>query len=104
MFRVVALALAVSGLCLGSSARADQAEEKAIAYVEKLGGTVFRDNKSPGRPVATVILRSAKVRDAGLKELAELKNLTALVLSETRITDAGLKALQQALPDCKIRR
>ena len=31
--------------------------------------------------------------DAGLKELAALKNLTTLDLSETRVTGAGLKEL-----------
>ena len=31
--------------------------------------------------------------DAGLKELAALKNLTTLNLSETRVTGAGLKEL-----------
>ena len=31
--------------------------------------------------------------DAGLKELAPLKNLTALDLGDTQVTDAGLKEL-----------
>ena len=31
--------------------------------------------------------------DAGLKELAALKNLTTLNLSDTQVTDAGLKEL-----------
>ena len=31
--------------------------------------------------------------DAGLKELAALKNLTTLDLSDTEVTDAGLKEL-----------
>ena len=37
-----------------------------------------------------------------MKELATLKNLTTLDLSDTKVTDAGLKELQQALPNCKI--
>jgi internalin A len=34
-----------------------------------------------------------KITDAGLKELAELKNLQTLNLGYTRIMDAGLKEL-----------
>jgi hypothetical protein len=44
------------------------------------------------------------VTDAGLKELAPLKNLTELDLRSTRITDAGLKLLQQGLPNCQIKK
>ena len=42
--------------------------------------------------------------DAGLKELAPLKNLTSLNLSDTKVTDAGVKELQKALPNCKIKK
>jgi hypothetical protein len=38
-------------------------------------------------------LRSTKIQDAGLKELAGLTNLEALDLSNTAVTDLGLKAL-----------
>lgn len=69
MFRLVAFVLALSGLCLGSSARADDAEDKAVALVEKLGGTVSRDQKAPGKPVVAVDLSGRKVTDAGVKEL-----------------------------------
>ena len=102
MTRFLAFALAVSGLCLGASARADEAEDKAVAFVEKLGGTVGRNVQAPGKPVLTVSLRLKPVTDAGLKELAPLKNLTWLNLRETKVTDAGLKELQKALPKCKI--
>ena len=93
MFRLMAFAVAVSGLCLGSSARADDAEDKAVAFVEKLGGKVYRDEKAPGNLVNAVILQRTKVTDAGLKELATLKSLTALDLSSTKVTDAGVKEL-----------
>src|SRR5262245_52036648 len=95
MFRVVALVLAVSGLGLGSSAQADEAEDKAVAFVEKQhGGRVIRDDKVPGKPVVMVNLGSTKVTDAGLKELTPLKSLTKLTLSGTLVTDAGLKELK----------
>ena len=47
-------------------------------------------------------LPDTKVTDEGLKELAPLKNLTALDLRRTRVTDAGVRDLQKALPECKI--
>jgi internalin A len=92
MFRTVAFALAVSGLCLSSSAQADD-EDKAVSLVEKLGGKATRDEKAPGKPVVKVNLRGTQVTDAGLKELAALKNLTTLDLNLTQVTDAGLKEL-----------
>jgi hypothetical protein len=97
-------ALAVSGLCLGSSARADEAEDKAVAFVKEHGGTVGRDDKAPGKPVVKVGLRDKRVTDAGLKELAPLKSLTTLELPFTTVTAAGLKELQKALPKCEISR
>src|SRR5215218_3019317 len=61
----------MSGVILCSSApvRADDAEDKAVAFVEKLGGKVGRDEKAPGKPVVTVSLfYNSPVSDAGLKE------------------------------------
>ena len=114
-------------LCSSAPVRADDAEDKAVAFVEKLGGKVTRDEKAPGKPVVTVFLSGSKkvtdadlkelaalknlttldligteVTDAGLKELATLKNLTTLNLGFTKVTDAGLKELRDALPKCKI--
>ena len=46
----------VSGLaCVRRPARADDAEDKAVAFVEKLGGEVTRDEKLPGKPVITSV-------------------------------------------------
>jgi Leucine-rich repeat (LRR) protein len=47
-------------------------------------------------------LYQTKVTDAGLKELAALKNLHTLDLRDTKVTDAGLKELRKALPGCRI--
>jgi len=93
MSRTLAFALALSGLCLCSTLRADDAEDKAVAFVEKLGGYASRDEKAPGKPVITVSLFGTQVTDAGLKELATLTNLTTLYLGGTDVTDAGLKEL-----------
>ena len=78
--------LVLSGLLLGlpwSSLRAaDDAEDKAVAFVEKLGGKVKRDDKAEGKPVRGVDLADrTKVTDAGLKELAALKQLQSLDLT-----------------------
>ncbi len=47
-------------------------------------------------------LRDTRVTDAGLKELAGLKNLTTLQLRGTGVTEAGIARLRQALPGCEI--
>ncbi len=49
-------------------------------------------------------LYGTKITDAGLAHLEGLTNLKSLNLGQTRITDAGVKSLQEAMPDCKIRR
>ena len=67
MFRLAAFALAVSGLCSGSAAWADEPEAKAVAFVKKLGGLVTRDEKVSGKPVIGVSLAFTRVKDAGLK-------------------------------------
>ena len=85
-----------------STLRADDAEDKAVAFVEELGGEVTRAEKTPGRPVITVSLWQTQRTDAELKALAPVKNLTSLNLSDTHVTDAGLKELRQALPNCRI--
>jgi hypothetical protein len=90
----------VSGLVMASSAtcRADDAEDKAVAFVEKLGGSVFRDSTWPDKPVIDVNLDSTKVTDADLKELANLKKLTSLSLWGTNVTEEHLKNLQKLMP------
>ena len=72
MYKLVAFALAVSGLGVGSPSRANEAEDKAVAFVVKLGGKVTRDDKAPGKPVVTVDLFDTQVTDAGVKELLVL--------------------------------
>ena len=50
-------------LCWAAEPNADQA--KAIAEIEKLGGKVTVDEKSPGKPVIAVDLAEHQVTDAG---------------------------------------
>jgi hypothetical protein len=63
------LFVVVTVLVAGSVCRADDAEDKAVKFVEKLGGTVTRDEKSLGKPVVVVNLRFTRVKDVDLKEL-----------------------------------
>ena len=71
------------------------AEQKAVQFVEKLGGTVERDEKLklPGNPIFKVSLVGTKVTDADIKELAAFKGLLQVELGETKLTDAGVKEL-----------
>jgi hypothetical protein len=47
-------------------------------------------------------LLATQITDAGLKEVAKLKNLDTLDLRLTKVTKAGVAELQKALPKCKI--
>ncbi|HVS39193.1 MAG TPA: caspase family protein [Gemmataceae bacterium] len=69
------------------------AEAKAVAVVERLGGTVTRDEERPGKPVVEVHLGFSKASDADLKELAGLTRLQVLALPSTAVSDAGMKRL-----------
>ena len=44
------------------------------------------------------------VTDAGLTELAVLKQLQLLKLDGTKVTDADMAELKRALPECEMRR
>jgi hypothetical protein len=60
MLRCLATLLLFSSILASCPAvRADEAEDKAVALVKKLGGKVTRDDQQPGHPVVTVCLGSA---------------------------------------------
>ena len=77
-------------------------QDRAVSFVESLGGEVTRDDKAPGKPVVGVKLSETQVTDAGLKDLAPLTKLTHLALPGTAVTDAGVEKLRKALPKCQI--
>jgi hypothetical protein len=81
-------------LASGSLLTADQAEDKAVALIQKLGGKIERDDKRAGSPVVTIDLKSQKIKDADLACLADLREVTSLKLDNTGLTDEGLKHLQ----------
>jgi len=47
-------------------------------------------------------LRETRITDAGLNQLSRFKKLTRLLLRNTRVTEAGVANLHRALPNCKI--
>jgi hypothetical protein len=73
--------------------RADEAENKAVKVIEKMGGTITRDKKAKDKPIVGVDLDNTIMTDAGLKHLVGLKQLRELYLRTTQVTDAGLKHL-----------
>ena len=66
---------------------ADEAEDKAIVAINKLGG------KTKGMPVTEVRLVGTKITDAELEDLAAFKQLHKLWLQDTQGTDVGLMYL-----------
>src|SRR5579872_2924211 len=86
--------VALVALLLGASSTfADEAEDRAVAAVKKLGGTVIRDDKAPGRPVIGINLAFTKAKDADLKIIPPIMGLRWLNLNGTKVTGAGLKEL-----------
>src|SRR5262249_42042827 len=75
-------------------------EAKAVAYIEKLGGTVIRDEKQPGRPVIGVRLNGPHVTDTALSRLEDLTTLESIDLGAASITDEGLARLKY---NCRLR-
>jgi hypothetical protein len=68
-------------------------DAEAVQAIERVGGKVLRDEKAPGKPVIAVFLNTPAMTDAGLKELAELKQLRELDLTGSLVTVSGLKEL-----------
>src|SRR5947209_18556338 len=79
-----------AALCGVGQVRADDAEDKAVATVERLGGQVLRNETKPGKPVRQVTLSGKEVTDADLKDLAGFKELEWLTLKNTQVTNASL--------------
>jgi hypothetical protein len=74
-------------LCWAAEPKVDEA--KAIAEIEKLGGKVTRDEKSPGKLVIGVAFSKSKLTNAELEHLASLPHLQSLELDNAQITDAA---------------
>ena len=90
-FSMLALSLALASSTRAAGLQTDP--EEAVAAIEKLGGTVTIDEKSPGRPVVEADLTSTHVTDAELERLVglrQLANLQTLCLTNTGVTDGAL--------------
>jgi internalin A len=74
--------------------KAPAANDKVIAAIENLGGTVEIDEKSPGKPIIGIELSSQKVTDDDLKVVEGLSSLRRLNLNWTQIGDAGLEHIK----------
>ena len=77
--------------------------QKALKVIQATPGFKFQKALQQLQ-VAALNLDDTPVTDAGLKDIATLKNLTRLSLLNTKVTDAGVRELQKALPGCKIAR
>jgi len=94
-FVMLALGFSLAVVASGWAAEVNPEQAKAIAEIEKLGGRVTLDEKSPSKPVIGVNLTcSLKVTDAGLVHLKGLTTLRSLNLGNTKATDAGLEHLR----------
>ena len=54
--------------------------------------------------LGSLYLNNTQVTDAGLEHLKGMTHLRSLSLRGTKVTDEGIQELQQALPNCRIRR
>jgi hypothetical protein len=68
-------------------------EASVVAALEKLGATIERDEKQPGKPVVQVEIVGTKATDADVKNLTALKRIRSLSLGNTKVTDSGVKEL-----------
>ena len=58
--------------------------------------------KLPLSKLKELAIFDSPVTDAGLKEVATMKQLTEIDLQNLKVTKAGIAELQKALPKCKI--
>ncbi|HVS34214.1 MAG TPA: hypothetical protein VMS17_01455 [Gemmataceae bacterium] len=85
--------LAAALLLAAGTLYADDAEDAAVKTVERLGGTVSRDEADPAHPVVGVSLAFVPATDAQLKGLSALKRLRALDLTLSQATDKGMNVV-----------
>ncbi len=79
-----------------------------LLYSEGFGGTNLTDEGMTTLATLTQLtslnLVGARISDAGLGRLAPLVALRQLQISNAPVSDEAVKRLQDALPDCRIRR
>jgi hypothetical protein len=83
-------ALLLVAASTGQAQVSEEAQAKAVAAIEKLGGKVEIDGTLPGKPVVAVDLAQAKIKDDDLACLVACTELRKLQLERATITDAAL--------------
>ena len=96
MSPLAVLCVLVAGFATVARAEPPTARDRAVAAIEKLGGTVEVDETRPGKPVVGVDLSRSAVTDADLVLLEALPDLEVLDLRLTSIGDAGVAHLRGA--------
>src|SRR5271166_2087996 len=86
---LVTLALA-GGVGRAPPSEQDAAIERAIAEVQRVGGTFGYDESRPGTGITNVEFWHSRVTDSVLSHLKALTDLEDLRLSNAPITDAGI--------------
>ena len=88
---IILLVATISASCINEK---KSAEEIAVFEIDKLGGYVTIDEKSPTKSAIGVELRDIKIGNPTLRYVEALTDLQFLYLGHTRITDSGLVRLQ----------
>jgi len=70
------------------------AQNLAMAVIRKVGGNIYVEETTPGKPGIKVDLRNSEITDAGLERLTGLSPVLELYLNDTKVTDAGLAHLK----------
>jgi hypothetical protein len=71
----VALFAAIVALCGPTRSTADEAEDKAVKFVEGLEGLAVQNEKKPGKPVTEVILSGDTLRRRSFAAPGDLPRL-----------------------------
>jgi hypothetical protein len=102
LMQVLGLLLAV--VASGWAAEMNSEQAKAITEIEKLGGRVVVDEKSPDKPVLAVDYQGIeKVADAGLDNLKGLSQLQQLMLVGTKMLVCSPSHVLDFTPLCLYR-
>ena len=84
------LLLAVPCAVATAATAGDDRAERAVAAIEKVGGTVQRDESRPGSPVYAVDFYNSRLTDSVMSHLRALPEIREFHVSNAPITDAGI--------------
>jgi hypothetical protein len=95
---MLALVLSLAVVVTGCSPGVNPQDAKAVAEINRLGGSVFVDKARPDKPVISVTLGpdasgSTNVTDTSLEQIRGFTQLRKLDVTSTQVTDAGLENL-----------